>query len=263
MSLSLQMRRPNGRAGELPGRHKSSTVASGGEENPVHSAGPPEGTWKDRRRRLVRSGRWPTAPVTRLFLARGSDALFDADPSGRPTEQNLNPLSIGHGPRRTVRRGSCALKSERCCGLGESSEGRIEIHSGGADPDHGQLLRELPETRCRWVPYDATDSPRGGLALITWLPEQATIKQRLLYTAATHVLRAELPGIDLTTDAEDRTELVLRRPVHPHHLRIDGTQGAGTPGRPARVLDRLGYSTDGPGAGRKRLCRSFSHPCLR
>ncbi|WP_232839666.1 hypothetical protein [Nocardia aurea] len=88
-----------------------------------------------------------------------------------------------------------------------SGEGRIEVESSGIGNDHGQLLQELPQTRCRWVLYDFTDTPRGGLALITWLPEQATIKERLLYTAATRLLRAELPGIDLTIEVEDRTEL--------------------------------------------------------
>ncbi|WP_157978934.1 MULTISPECIES: hypothetical protein [Nocardia] len=88
-----------------------------------------------------------------------------------------------------------------------SDEHRIEVDRSGIGNDHGQLLQELPETRCRWVLYDFTDTPRGGLALITWLPAQATIKERLLYTAATRVLRAELPGIDLTIDVEDRTEL--------------------------------------------------------
>ena len=88
-----------------------------------------------------------------------------------------------------------------------SDEHRIEVDSGGIGSDHGQLLDELPQSRCRWVLYEFTDTPRGGLALITWLPEQATIKERLFYTAATRVLRAELPGIDLTIEVEDRTEL--------------------------------------------------------
>lgn len=68
----------------------------------------------------------------------------------------------------------------------------IEVDGPLADHDYGQLLCDLPEDRCRWVLH--TSHP----TLITWLPEQASIKERLLYTAANPALRAHLPDTATT-----------------------------------------------------------------
>lgn len=81
----------------------------------------------------------------------------------------------------------------------------IEIDSACTGVDYGQLLCALPEDRCRWVVH--TQHPARTVTLITWLPEHATIKERLLYTAVTGYLRTQLPDTALTVQVEDRAEL--------------------------------------------------------
>ncbi|MGW4369750.1 hypothetical protein ACWEKT_29285 [Nocardia takedensis] len=82
-----------------------------------------------------------------------------------------------------------------------SEQRHIEIDHTLCGLDYAQLLCGLPDSRCRWVLH--TDRAR----VITWLPEQATIMERLLYTAALTDLRAHLPDTTLTAHAEDRSEL--------------------------------------------------------
>ncbi|MGN2636390.1 hypothetical protein ACTD5D_09405 [Nocardia takedensis] len=85
-----------------------------------------------------------------------------------------------------------------------SGQRHIDLDDRLRNLDYGRLLCELPEDRCRWVLHTAHPRPAR---VITWLPEQATITERLLYTAALTNLREHLPDTTLTAHAEDRTEL--------------------------------------------------------
>ncbi|WP_216908594.1 hypothetical protein [Nocardia noduli] len=112
----------------------------------------------------------------------------------------------------TARRACVDLESHRAyryIQLRLSDDRRIEVERTCVSADYDQFVATLPLSRCRWAIYDVHDAVSRCIVLITWLPDLATIKERLLYAAATRQLRATLPGIDLAVHAETHRDLSL------------------------------------------------------
>ncbi|KAF8645199.1 hypothetical protein AX16_008026 [Volvariella volvacea WC 439] len=78
--------------------------------------------------------------------------------------------------------------------------------------DWEQFLKDLPEDQCRWAVYDFEFEKEGGglrnkLLFISWSPDNAKIKQKMVFAASRDALRRSLVGIAAEIQATDVDEI--------------------------------------------------------
>ncbi|MFC8226307.1 actin-binding ADF family protein [Streptomyces sp. NPDC057287] len=103
----------------------------------------------------------------------------------------------------------------------------------------------LPETKCHWPVYDfefekAGAGIRNKLTFVSWAPDTAKIKQKMLFAASKEALRKALVGIaveiqgteynevsyESLLDKANRRELTRHPDQHTHTWRACGTPSA-------------------------------------
>ncbi|GAB1609639.1 actophorin-like [Argonauta hians] len=74
-----------------------------------------------------------------------------------------------------------------------------------------KLKEAADNNQCRYgvfdVEYKHNDMPRQKLAFFLWSPEQATVKQKMVYTSSKSCLKTKLQGIGVEIQATDDSEL--------------------------------------------------------
>ncbi|KAF8606871.1 hypothetical protein BDV93DRAFT_468486 [Ceratobasidium sp. AG-I] len=76
---------------------------------------------------------------------------------------------------------------------------QIEVVKTSESTDYDEFLKDLPDTGCRWAVYDVAYEKDGGkrnkLTFYIWSPDDAKIKQKMVYASSKDVLRRALVGI--------------------------------------------------------------------
>ncbi|KAI0795213.1 hypothetical protein BC629DRAFT_1581816 [Irpex lacteus] len=77
----------------------------------------------------------------------------------------------------------------------------IVVAKTSSDSNYESFIADLPETECRWAVYDFEYDAEGGagkrnkLTFISWSPDDAKIKSKMLYASSRDALRRSLVGI--------------------------------------------------------------------
>ena len=97
----------------------------------------------------------------------------------------------------------------------------IEIESSGArDKTYDDLVEELSPDACRYALVDlefSTDDgrPTSKIVFITWNPDTAPVRSKMLYSSSKEALKRVLVGVDTHINATDAAELDYEESVLP------------------------------------------------
>lgn len=77
---------------------------------------------------------------------------------------------------------------------------------------YDDFINDLPETECRWAVYDfefekEDGGKRNKICFIAWSPDDAKIKQKMLFASSKEALRRSLVGIAVEIQATDLSEV--------------------------------------------------------
>jgi Cofilin/tropomyosin-type actin-binding protein. len=83
----------------------------------------------------------------------------------------------------------------------------------------------LPENDCRYAAVDIHFSTNDGrdtskLVFITWIPDTARIKAKMLYAASKKVLHSELTGIGIMINCNDYSDLDFESCIKPEVMKF-------------------------------------------
>ncbi|KAE8330150.1 hypothetical protein BDV39DRAFT_36982 [Aspergillus sergii] len=84
--------------------------------------------------------------------------------------------------------------------------------TGSIDSTYEDFIGDVPEHDCRWAVYDFEtkldeDSQIRRLIFISWCPDDARIKSKMIYTSSTDTLRRRLVGIGLQITGTELSEI--------------------------------------------------------
>ena len=97
----------------------------------------------------------------------------------------------------------------------------IKIESSGErSKTYDDFCGELPENSCRYGLIDLefkTDDgrPTSKLVLITWNPDTAPIRDKMLYSGSKEALKSALTGVGIHINATDHAELDFEQSILP------------------------------------------------
>ncbi|KAF9054900.1 actin depolymerizing factor [Panaeolus papilionaceus] len=87
----------------------------------------------------------------------------------------------------------------------------IVVDSTSTNPDYDDFIGNLPETECRWAVYDMEFEKDGGkrnkLVFVSWSPDDAKIKQKMMFASSRDALRRSLVGIHVEVQGTDYSEV--------------------------------------------------------
>jgi cofilin len=89
----------------------------------------------------------------------------------------------------------------------------IEIEKqGGLDKTYEDFVSELPENDCRYalidMDFDTDDGrPTSKLVFISWNPDTASVRPKMLYSGSKEAIKAALTGVGIHINATDYAEL--------------------------------------------------------
>jgi len=76
------------------------------------------------------------------------------------------------------------------------------------------FISDLPETECRWAIYDFEFEKEGGgkrnkITFYSWSPDDAKVKQKMLFASSKDALRRALVGIAVEVQGTDYSEVAF------------------------------------------------------
>jgi len=76
---------------------------------------------------------------------------------------------------------------------------------------YNEFLRDLPEDDCRWAVYDLEFEKTGAgvrnkICFVSWSPDSAKIKSKMVYASSRDALRRALIGVAVDIQAADYDE---------------------------------------------------------
>ncbi|MFE7592494.1 actin-binding ADF family protein [Kitasatospora sp. NPDC057512] len=88
----------------------------------------------------------------------------------------------------------------------------IVVEKTSTSQDYDDFIADLPETECRWAVYDFEFEKEGAgkrnkLTFVSWAPETARIKQKMLFASSKDALRKALVGIAVEIQATEYSEV--------------------------------------------------------
>ncbi|KAL7444402.1 hypothetical protein ACHAXM_012004 [Skeletonema potamos] len=91
---------------------------------------------------------------------------------------------------------------------------------GAREKTYEDLVEDLPENDCRYALVDLefeTDDgrPTSKLVLITWNPDTASVRPKMLYAGSKEALKTSLNGVGIHINATDHSELDLETAILP------------------------------------------------
>jgi cofilin len=98
---------------------------------------------------------------------------------------------------------------------------KIVIEKQGArEKSYEDLVEDLSENECRYALIDLefeTDDgrPTSKLVLITWNPDTAKIRDKMLYSGSKEAIKSALIGVGIHINATDHSELDLETAILP------------------------------------------------
>ncbi|KAJ1934353.1 cofilin [Linderina macrospora] len=91
------------------------------------------------------------------------------------------------------------------------SNDEIVVDKTSEATDYDAFIADLPETECRWAVYDLEynkgEGVRNKILFIAWSPDNAKIKNKMLYASSKDALRKKLVGIAAEVQATDFDEV--------------------------------------------------------
>ncbi|KIY73841.1 actin depolymerizing factor [Cylindrobasidium torrendii FP15055 ss-10] len=92
----------------------------------------------------------------------------------------------------------------------EKTEIVVEKTSDSASYD--EFIADLPETECRWAVYDFEfekegEGKRNKICFFMWSPDDAKIKDKMLFASSKDALRRSLVGIAVEIQGTDYSEV--------------------------------------------------------
>jgi len=92
----------------------------------------------------------------------------------------------------------------------ESTE--IVVGDTGDDSYEEFLDKKLPANECRWVIYDFEFEKEDGgrrnkIIFLSWSPDEAKIKQKMLFASSRDALKRSLTGIAIEIQGSDLSEV--------------------------------------------------------
>lgn len=96
---------------------------------------------------------------------------------------------------------------------------------GERSKTYEDFCADLPENDCRYGLIDldfktADGRPTSKLVLLTWNPDTASIRNKMLYSGSKESLKAALPGVGIHINATDAAELDLETSILPTCLKF-------------------------------------------
>ncbi|KAG6916316.1 cofilin [Tephrocybe rancida] len=100
----------------------------------------------------------------------------------------------------------------------------IVIEKTSVSQEYDDFIADLPETECRWAVYDFEFEKEGSgkrnkLTFVSWSPDDAKIKQKMLFASSKEALRRSLVGIAVEIQGTDFSEVAYESDI------IDSTYG--------------------------------------
>ncbi|KAL4079303.1 actin depolymerizing factor [Scleroderma citrinum] len=88
----------------------------------------------------------------------------------------------------------------------------IVVGKTSTTQSYDDFLADLPEGECRWAVYDFEYEKEGAgkrnkLCFFSWSPDDAKIKQKMLFASSRDALRRSLVGIAVEIQGTDYTEV--------------------------------------------------------
>ncbi|PPQ80402.1 hypothetical protein CVT25_001715, partial [Psilocybe cyanescens] len=90
----------------------------------------------------------------------------------------------------------------------------IVVEKTSEDADYDVFLADLPETECRWAIYDFEFEKEGAgkrnkIIFISWSPDDAKIKQKMVFASSRDALKRSLNGIAVEIQGTDFGEVAF------------------------------------------------------
>ncbi|MFE7585594.1 actin-binding ADF family protein [Streptomyces gardneri] len=88
----------------------------------------------------------------------------------------------------------------------------IIVEKTSTSTDYDDFIADLPETECRWAVYDFEFEKEGAgkrnkLTFVSWAPDTAKIKQKMLLASSKDALRRSLVGIAVEIQGTEYSEV--------------------------------------------------------
>jgi len=88
----------------------------------------------------------------------------------------------------------------------------IVVEKSSSSVDYDEFLNDLPETECRWAVYDfqfekEDGGKRNKLVFVSWSPDTAKIKQKMIFASSRDAIRRSLVGIAVEIQGTDLSEV--------------------------------------------------------
>ncbi|THH31229.1 hypothetical protein EUX98_g2947 [Antrodiella citrinella] len=88
----------------------------------------------------------------------------------------------------------------------------IVVEKTSASTSYDDFIADLPEKECRWAVYDfeferEDGGKRNKLVFIAWSPDDAKVKQKMLFASSKDALRRTLIGIATEIQGTDFSEV--------------------------------------------------------
>ncbi|KAF8414953.1 actin depolymerizing factor [Boletus edulis BED1] len=88
----------------------------------------------------------------------------------------------------------------------------IVVEKSSEESDYEKFIQELPTDGCRWAVYDFSfekegEGRRNKLYFISWAPDNAKVKSKMVFASSRDALRRKLDGIALEIQGTDLDEV--------------------------------------------------------
>lgn len=92
--------------------------------------------------------------------------------------------------------------------------------SGARDATYDDFMAEMPENDCRYgiidLEFESDDGrPTSKLVFISWNPDTASVRPKMLYSGSKEAIKAVLTGVGIHINATDHSELDLETSILP------------------------------------------------
>lgn len=90
---------------------------------------------------------------------------------------------------------------------------KIVVSKASTETSYDQFIAELPETECRYAIYDfeydlgGGEGKRSKITFITWSPDDAKVRSKMIYSSSRDALRRALNGVASDIQATDFSEV--------------------------------------------------------
>ncbi|KIK94048.1 hypothetical protein PAXRUDRAFT_478551 [Paxillus rubicundulus Ve08.2h10] len=92
-----------------------------------------------------------------------------------------------------------------------STNSEIIVEKTSNSSDYEQFVTSLPKAECRWVVYDfefeKDGAKRSKICFISWSPDNAKIRSKMVFASSRDGLRRSLDGIHVEIQATDPDEI--------------------------------------------------------